>query len=856
MNIRLAISLARREARSSWRRIGLYMSSITLGVAALVAINSFRNSLVESVELESRALLGADLRLSTSRPFTPPIQAIIDTASQQYPASSITNMVSMAAAPRSQRVRMVQLRAVAGGYPYYGEVRTKPAGLWARLGEGKWALVDPALLTQLGVQIGDSLNIGESSFAIAGTIEKMPSDFTMRTALGPRVAISAKYLDETGLLRFGSLSQRQVFFQITDEKALQRFVDLRHDKFRRNLVDFDTAREQSENLAEALDALTRFLGLVGLAALLLGGVGVASAVHVFIREKRPIVAILRCLGATQQTVFLAYLLQAAGLGFLGAALGVILGLGVQALLPAVLSGVLPVRVHFRVDTVAILAGLGVGVWVAGLFALIPLLAIRGISPLQALRREYESSGRRFDAIKLLAFVALGLSIVGISFWQASDYRPALAFSGGLAGALLILWLTAWGLTRATRRLFPKRARFVIRQGVGSLFRPHNQTVSVVLALGFGVFVIATVYLVQQNLLGWLRIENSPDAPNMVAFDIQRDQVAGVADIVRGRSVTAPEITPIVPARISHHKGRPVELVMLDTIRRIQGRDTSVTMRVEPWALRREYRHTYRDTLVSSEELLRGKWFSSAGTARQSPVEVSIEEDVAESLNLELGDRLTWDMGGIPIESRVTSIRKVDWARFATNFFFVFPTGVLEQAPQTFVALMRVNSAEDRAAIQRDVVARHSNVTVIDVAQVQQALEEIIGQVTVAIRFMAIFSTLAGFVVLIGAVATSRYQRMRETVLLKTLGATHAQILTVLVTEYAALGLLAGLAGLMLAGVAGWALTRFFFELDFVLPVGILTATWIAVAALAVVIGLGNSVEILRKPPLAILREAD
>jgi putative ABC transport system permease protein len=303
---------------------------------------------------------------------------------------------------------------------------------------------------------------------------------------------------------------------IPNDAVLDQYVDERATTFRSNLVDFDTADEQSENLTEALDALTRFLGLVGLAALLLGGVGVASAVHVFIREKRPTIAVLRCVGATQRTVFLAYLFQAAGLGLIGALCGVLLGLAVQAGLPGLLRDVLPVAVHFRVDWVAIFAGLAVGVWVAALFSLIPLLAIRGISPLMALRREYEVLRNRRDPLRLLSFAALVASIGAITLWQSNDWRPASAFTGALTVALLLLWLTAWLLTRSTRRFFPRRARFVIRQGVGSLFRPHNQTVAVVLALGFGVFVIATVYLVQNNLLSWLKIENSENAPNVVA----------------------------------------------------------------------------------------------------------------------------------------------------------------------------------------------------------------------------------------------------------------------------------------------------------------------------------------------------
>ncbi|MGH7469356.1 MAG: ABC transporter permease [Longimicrobiales bacterium] len=848
MNIGFAGALAWRESRSSWRRIGLYMTSITLGVAALVAINSFRQSMIESVKLESRALLGADLRLFSSRPFPPAIQAMIDsTVSRGFVVSNVTNMVSMANAPRSQRVRMVQLRAVNGGFPFYGEVKTQPAGLWRRLHEQRWTVVDPALLAQLQAQVGDTLRIGEASFVIAGTIEKLPADMTFRSALGPRVAIAGAYLQETGLERFGSMSQRQAYFRVANEKVLEDFVQQRRPLLRQNMVGFDTAREQSEDLVEALDAMARFLGLVGLAALLLGGVGVASAVHVFIREKRPTVAMLRCLGATQQTVFLAYLLQAVALGFSGALAGVLLGLGIQAFLPSILQDMLPVSVHFRVDVAAIATGLGVGVWVAGLFALIPLLSIRGISPLQALRREYDVQARRWDWMRLAALVALGGSIGAISLWQAADWRPALAFTGGLTGALLLLWLTAWALTRATRRFFPRRARFVVRQGVGSLFRPHNQTVAVVLGLGFGVFIIGTVYLVQTNLLGWLRVENQPDAPNMVAFDIQRDQVETVRTAARGRAVAPPRITPLVTARITHLKGRRVEEVLADT---------TAGRRIEGWAVRREYRHTYRDTMVESETLVSGTWFGSSASARQSPVEISMEEDVAESLKLSLGDRVTWDFQGILIETRVTSLRRVQWARFATNFFVVFPNGVLDEAPQNFVALMRVDDAEQRAIIQRELVDRHSNITVIDVAQVQAAFQEIVDKVSLAIRFMALFSTMAGLIVLIGAVATSRFQRMREAVLLKTIGATRKQVLGVLITEYTALGALAGMTGLILAGIAGWLLTRFFFELEFTLPIAALAITWALVALVAVGVGLANSLDMLKRPPLAVLREAD
>jgi putative ABC transport system permease protein len=678
---------------------------------------------------------------------------------------------------------------------------------------------------------------------VSATLEKSPADFTFRNIIGPRVYIAARELDATGLLQFGSLAQYQAYLRIDDAKVLQQFVDRRHDHFRRNLIDFDTAEEQSENLATALNALSRFLGLVGLAALLLGGIGVATAVHVFVKDKRAVIAVLRCLGARERTVFGAYLLQAAALSLLGALLGVVLGFAVQALLPRVMSAMVPFDVPFAVDWSSVAAGVGIGLLVAVLFAVVPLLTIRGISPLQALRVEYESTPRRFDPYRVASLAALIAAILALSLWQAQDERAGMAFAGALGGVLLILWIVAALLTKVTRRLLPRRARFTVRQGIANLYRPHNQTVSVTLSLGFGVFVIATMLAVQNNLLAWLKIEAGTTAPNVLVFDIQGDQRESVRSVLARHNAGDAEFTPIVPAKITALNGRTIDSL-------VSGPDAR---KVEPWALRREYRNTYRDTMVTSEKLVSGAFLDRKGLpAGVTPI--SIEEDVARDLNVKLGDRVTWDFQGVPVESQITSIRSVDWARFNTNFFVVFPGGVLDGAPQTLVALARIDEPGARAQLQRDLVAENSNLSVIDLATVRQALEDIMGKVTLAIRFMALFSIVAGVIVLIGSVATSRFQRLRESALLKTIGASRRQITEVLVTEYAALGSLAAATGVLLGGVASWLLMRFFFELDFVLPWLALLVLWMGVALLAVVIGLLNSRDVFRRPPLAVLRE--
>jgi putative ABC transport system permease protein len=821
------------------------MGSITLGVAALVAINSFRGDVITAVNAESRNLLGAALEVHSNRALPEPVQDLLDSvAATGTPISYVTTFPSMALAPKSDLTRLVQVKALTGGFPYYGTVETEPTDVWSEFQDARRAIVDRAVVIQLDVTVGDTLLIGESQFEIAGVITASAGEISFRSAIGPRVFIPATYLQETRLLRFGSIARYQAYLKIEDNPTLQNFLNRYNQFFRDNGVGYDTVAEQVEDMTRMLGNMTRFLGLVGLTALLLGGVGVASAVHVFIKEKLETVAVLRCLGATQATVFTAYLVQAAALGLAGAAAGVVVGLLVQKTLPSVLGDFLPIDVTISVNWIVVVAGLLIGIWVACVFALLPLLGIRDITPLRALRREFEQIAAKRNLWRWLVSGALGASVIALSVSQAPMFGMGFYFAGAIAVTALLLWLTALLLIRSTRRYFPKRARYVVRQGVANLFRPHNQTVAVTIALGFGVFLVATIYIVQRNLIDRLTMEAGPNRPNFVAFDIQTDQRDGITELFETYDAPLLQLTPIVPARISHLNERTVAELLADT----------VGPRMPRWALRRDYRHTYRDTLVTSEELVAGAWWDEGNPRGDGLPRISIEQDIARDLHVGIGDRITWDVQGVSIETQIASIRTVNWARFETNFFVVFEPGVLENAPQMLVSLARVDDPTTRAEVQRDLVRSFPNVSAIDLALVQEALDSVVSKVALAIRFMALFSIASGIIVLVGAIATSRYQRMRESVLLKTLGANSKQIRHILLTEYAALGTLSGLTGILLAGVAGWALVTFMFELSFRVPAPPLIALWLGVVVLTVVIGLVNSREVVRKPPLAVIRE--
>ncbi|UCF19466.1 MAG: FtsX-like permease family protein [Gemmatimonadota bacterium] len=846
MSTRFVLAMARRESRAMRRRLALYIVAITLGIAALVAINSFKANVTGAVRAQSRTLLGADLVLGSRWEFTPQVESVFDSLTRSGAAvARSTSFASMALATRTGRTRLVEVLASSGGYPFYGAVTTEPAGLWLEFPAGRQALVDPGLLVQLDAGLGDTLAVGQARFSIAGTVTRAPRDFALRAVIGPRVYIPSSQLEATGLLSFGSISYHEAYLKLRSEGDAELLEAAYDSLFEANRVWSTTVSEYEENLATGLERLGSFLALVGLVALLLGGVGVASGVHVFVREKLDTVAVLRCLGARQRQAFLIYLVQAGLMGLGGAALGVALGIAVQLLLPIVLGDFLPLDVPFRLEPFAIAGGLAIGLGVSLLFALLPLLQIKDVPPLRALRRDYEVARRRRDIWRYGAWASLVLGLLFLTLWQAPEPAIGLAFAGAIAITTAALALTAFLLRRGTRRFFPRRSSFALRQGIANLFRPHNQTMAVTLAIGFGVFLVATLYVVQRNLLDQLAMETRPDRPNLFMFDIQLDQEEGIERLLADRDVRVLQRAPLVSSRLTRIGERSVEEILADTTGR----------RVPRWALMREYRHTYRDTLTASERLVAGEWFAGgpAEDAGQTP-QISLEEDIAELLHVSLGDRLTWDIQGVPVETEIGSLRRVDWARFEPNFFAVFEPGVLEGAPQSLILLTHVDEPRRRAELQRDLVASYPNVSAIDLTIILEAVDAILGKVALAIRFMALFSIGSGLVILVGAIATSRYQRARESVLLKTLGARSRLIRRMLAVEYFTLGMVAGLAGVVLAAVAGWVAVVFQFELKFFLPGLPLIGFWLATAVVTTLIGLVNSRDIVRRTPLAGMRD--
>lgn len=847
------VRFAWRDSRGMRRRLALYVSAMALGVAALVAVRSFGINLERAVEEQAKEIFGADLEVRRSASFPDSTAALIDSVTAETGADVVreVSFPSMARFPASAggegRARLSQVRAISGPFPLYGQVETTPAGAVRGLWEGEGALVDATLLLQMEAAVGDSVQVGGRAYPILGRVDGVPGQTDIASLVGPRVYLPLAELDTT-LLGFGSRARYSAAFRFDDpEAALADVVP----RLERANVRYDTAGEEQEEIAEATGYLTRFLSLVGFVALLLGGIGVASSISVYVSEKAETVATLRCLGVSSGRVLAVYALQALGLGLVGAVLGALVGVAVQQLLPLVLAGFLPVDVQNRVVPRALLEGLGVGLVAALLFALLPLVGVRRVPPLRALRADVRATGT--DPLRWLLGALLTAAVGGFAYLQTQSWTGAAAFVGGTAAVFGLLALVAIAVRGAVRRLVRPGLPYAWRQGLANLYTPGNQTLVLLLTMGLGVFLVLALGLVQRSILDQVALPGADGAasPDVILFDVQASQRDSLRALVESQGLAVLDEVPLVSMRIAAVNGVPVDTLLQISRGRAEAREGGP----ERWTLTREYRSTYRAETVETETVVAGT-FEGRVPEDAAVVPVSLETELATDLGVGVGGRITWDVAGATIESVVTSLREVDWAQIQPNFFAVFPEGPLDVAPQTVIVLTRAGTPEASARIQSAAVAAFPNVSAVDVQLVLRIVDRVLGRVAFVLRFMALFAVVTGLVVLAGAVRVALAQRTREAVILRTLGASRAQVRRILVAEYALLGLLAALTGGLLAIAGAWGLARFAFEIPFRLDVSWVLWGLLVVPLLTVAVGLLGSRGVLRQPPLAVLRAGE
>ena len=840
MNLLWITKMAWRDSRSNRKKLFLYMAAIIVGVAAQVAITSFKENLNTSINEQAKELLGADLEVERNSPIQPEVIAYLDSVSEDH--STALAFTSMALFPENGATRLSQITALEGDFPYYGTLKTTPPEAATTFQSRNGALVDAPIMMQFGLEPGDSVKIGFVTYEIVGALEDVPGQPVAASFIGPRVFIPKNNVEATGLLQRGSRLEHKAYFKYLDEiepEVVREKLDAMNDTtdFR-----FDDVAERQEEVGQAISYLSNFLNLIGFIALLLGGIGIASSIFVYIRQKVNTVAVLRCVGTSSNQAMGIYLIQAGFMGLIGSVIGAAIGVFVQLYLPVLVADFIPVDIDLYISWTSVLIGIVTGVLISIVFALFPLLSVRKISPLFALRSiEVGLSKLLGIGTKIALYIVISLAIVGYAWIMLRDLGAAVFFTLGLAFCLALLSGFAVLIMKGARKFMPAGWAYEWRQGLSNLYRPNNQTSTLLLTFGLGVTLISSLYLTQDMLLGTINFGDEQDLPNLAMYDIQFDQNEGVNRIIEENGLEVIQNVPIVTMRLQAINGTETQVILADTNRTARR-----------WTLNREYRSTYRDSLVSTETLEEGEFISSVSDLNQ-PVPVSVEIGLMEDLDIQLGDTLVWDVQGIPISSYVASTRTVQWDTPQPNFFVVFPTGVLEPAPQFFATTVNTPSRELSMSLQQQIVQTYPNVSAIDVGQILDTVRAFIDKVTFVIQFIGLFSIITGLIVLAGSAATSRFQRIREGVLLRTLGAKQNQVVKIQIIEYVFLGVLASFIGLFLSVGASYLLGYFYFDIDFTPSFAILATEVVLLIALVLIIGLLNTRGMHDRPPLEVLR---
>ena len=847
MSVGFPLRMAWRETRGAWRHFVVFLGCVALGVAALVSVGTFAANLDRTLAREARALTGGDLELRSTYPLAADALAALERLrGAGAVTTTVRELVGMARDPVRGGTLLVELKAVEPAYPLYGRLQTTPAvplgGLLAARGGADGAVVESQLLERLGLAVGDAFVVGNARYTVRGVLVREPDRSVGLVTLGPRVLVADESLGRTGLLQVGSRVRTRTLVRLAAGAPVRPVVAELARAVGDPSVRIAAFDDTQPGLRRFFSQLATYLGLVGLASLLVGGVGIASSVTTFLRRQLATIAILKCLGAGSRVLLAAYLVQTQAVGALGSLVGAGLGVAIQPVLVRALAPFAPFPLEAQWDPWTIARGLALGVLTALLCALWPLLAVRSVPPSLILRRDVDATAWRARRPWAAALpIAAGLAALAI--WQAGSFRLGAIFVGAAAVAIGVLLGLSRILVVATRRL-PRVRGLAWRQGLAGLDRPGGHTVRVVVALGIGAMLLVAIALLEANLGRQIAYEQKRDAPAFFFIDVQPDQRDGFSRLVSGAAGgQPPALIPVVRARLAAIDGVPITRELIDRRKR-ESPD-------KIWFLIREYMLTWAATPAAPSTIVRGRWWTPAEAAARP--RVSVEDEAAKFFGVDVGGTLTFDIQGVTVQAEVMSLRKVQWQSLAANFFMILSPGALDGAPTTYIGTTRVDAAAE-AEMQNRVVGAFPNVTAIPVRGVLERVGRVLDQISFAVRFMALFSIAAGLVVMTGALAATRYQRLYESVIFRTLGATRWAIARAFAVEYACLGAVAGLGGTLLAAVLAWIVGRFVLDAPWALEPETLLLGVILTTGVSLAVGLLATLRLLGRKPLAVLRQ--
>ena len=860
-----AARIASRELRSSRGKFAFVILSVAIGVAALTGVRGFSSAFRATLLLRARSIMAADLAVRTNVTPTPDQKAGLDQLrAAGDDESAVTETLSMASAATSLDPLLVSLKAVdPSKYPFYGDVVLEPAMPLSQALTDSSVAVGDDLLLRLHLHVGDSIKLGSRIYRIAAAVIDEPDRLSGSFAAGPRVLLSQSALDATGLLAPGSRATRRYLFRLPPAKLGQSLSDdnvaALKTKVENLFPDAQVSdyREANPALTRALDGATGLLSLMSLVALVLGAVGVAMAMRAHLQQRLDSIAIMKSLGAGSAQIMKIYLLQTVLLGLAGGILGVLLGLGVQLAFPLFLAKLLHLTPSFRINSHAIALGLIAGLLTTLLFTLPTLLSVRNIRPILILRRAVESNDGTFlerirrNSSSIFLQLGAGLIIIAglvlLAARIADSRQVGLVFGGGLVVALVLLYIAAKllmsglrGFLSVTRLHLPS----ALRHGLANLYRPGNPSAALLAALGLGVMQIAAVYFVQRSIVNEMQVAVSENLPNIFLIDMTNDEVGGIRTLLSQQPTVhgTPELVPVVTSRLTAIKGVPAESLQKKRGfgRSLQG--LSLTWSPTP------------DAPPPGDKVTSGHWWTAkqAANSAKHPL-VAIERNRANRLNVKVGDTLTFGAQDDSFTATIAALFDADSRHAYSRGDFVLPEPVLSTLPVVWYGGIHCDPAST-AQLRRVLYEHFPTVTVIDVAATLETVRQVLLQITYVIQFLAAFSIFAGIVILASAIAGTRYRRIREVVVLKTLGATRARIATIFSIEFAVLGLIAAAVGLIFANILARLLLLHQFHFDYNFQPWLNLAAVFTVAALTVAAGWLASHRVLGQKPLEVLRE--
>ena len=568
--------------------------------------------------------------------------------------------------PQKDETQFVKIKAIEGAFPFYGELLTEPKAASTQFQSHGSALVDDALMFEYELEIGDSIKLGNKLFAIEGRLMNSVGSVSLGASFAPTVCIDQRYVSETNLVQPGSIVEYKYYIKTPDDFDREGW-DNNRDRmkpFREQDFRVTTIEDQRRRLDRAFGFLNSFLNLVALVSLILGCIGVASSVFIYIKSKIPSIAVFRCLGMRGGQAFMVYFLQIFVLGFIGVLIGTALGSALQVVLPALLKDVLPYEVNLSISWRAVAQGLTIGTIVTSLFATVPLLAVRLVSPLRTLRASVDDDVSPRDPIKWAIYVLIILSLFGFLYSLTGEVRTSTMFTVGLLIAFFLLFAMSSLIMWVVKKFVPRNWNYVFRQGLSNLYRPNNQTRTLIVSIGLGTAILTLLFIIQGLILANVNSMDAGNQPNMILYGIETSQKDKVAAMTQEQNMPIVQQVPIVTMKLDGWKGKSKSDWMQDT-----------TMRARRWVVHREARVTYRDSLEFDETLIEGEYTGTI--APGDSVFISVDKGWAEDMDVWIGDELVWNVQGAIIKTYISSIREIEFRSMRTRFFVLFPNGVLE-----------------------------------------------------------------------------------------------------------------------------------------------------------------------------------